>query len=214
MSTSTQRALDPDRCMRGWYPRWGKRLFDVLLAAPALLALLPIMGLCWVLIRLTSPGPALFRQMRLGRHGRLFALQKFRTMTDKPRVPDREIVAGDPEVTAVGAWLRRFKLDELPQLFSVVRGDLSLVGPRPALPSQREELDEYGVRRLLVRPGVTGLAQVNGNISLSWKERWRYDAQYVARVSFSLDAWIILKTIAVVLLGEERFRRRIDREPN
>jgi lipopolysaccharide/colanic/teichoic acid biosynthesis glycosyltransferase len=126
-------------------------------------------------------------------------------MTDKPRISAREIRGRDPEVTPLGYWLRRFKLDELPQLYNVIKGQMSIVGPRPALPTRISSSDQLETRRLLVRPGLTGLAQINGNINLSWPERWRYDAQYVERVSLKLDLYILFRTVGVVLLGEDRF---------
>jgi lipopolysaccharide/colanic/teichoic acid biosynthesis glycosyltransferase len=146
-----------------------------------------------------------FVQERLGRGGSTFQALKFRTMTDKVRTAPAEVFGKTDEVTAVGYWLRRFKLDELPQLVNIVRGDMSLVGPRPALPAQAVEYTELAWRRLEVRPGLTGLAQVHGNIHLSWTERWQYDAEYVDGVSLMLDAVIVIRTVGVVLLGEERF---------
>jgi undecaprenyl phosphate N,N'-diacetylbacillosamine 1-phosphate transferase len=126
-------------------------------------------------------------------------------MTHAPRVPDHEILPADPEVTRVGAFLRRYKIDELIQLVNVLKGEMSVVGPRPALPRQLAEYDETGRKRLWVKPGLSGLAQVNGNIYLTWPERWQYDARYVENCSLSLDLWIIWRTIAVMTLGEEKF---------
>ncbi len=187
------------------YRAFGKRLLDLCISASALLAVAPLFALIAVLVKLTSRGPAFFVQERLGRGGTTFRAYKFRTMTDRLRVSHQEIFGKADEVTAVGYWLRRFKLDELPQLWNIVNGDMSLVGPRPALPAQLAEYTDLARRRLHVRPGLTGLAQVHGNIHLTWPERWVYDAEYVAGVSFALDVWIIARTIGVVLLGEERF---------
>ncbi len=187
------------------YRAFGKRLLDLSVSASALLAVAPLCALIAVLVRLTSRGPAFFVQERLGRGGMTFRTYKFRTMTDRLRVSHQEILGKTDEVTTVGYWLRRFKLDELPQLWNIVNGDMSLVGPRPALPAQLAEYTDLAHCRLLARPGLTGLAQVHGNIHLTWPERWVYDAEYVTRVSFALDVWIIARTIGVVLLGEERF---------
>ena len=194
---------------RSFYARFGKRLLDLALVVPSLLFLAPLMFAVAAAIRLTSRGPALFRQQRLGRNARVFEALKFRTMTDKPRVPDTIAYTGDPsEVTLVGRILRRTKLDELPQLVNILRGEMSIVGPRPQLPVQLGELDDNGKLRLLVRPGLTGMAQTHGNVALTWPERWFYDADYVRRMSLSLDLWLIARTVGVMLHGEERYLRR------
>lgn len=187
------------------YRTFGKRLLDLCVALPTLLVVAPLFVVIAAAVKLTSRGPVFFVQERLGRGGRTFRTFKFRTMTDRPRTTHQEIFGKTDEVTAVGYWLRRFKLDELPQLWNIVNGDMSLVGPRPALPAQLAEYTELARQRLLVRPGLTGLAQVHGNIFLTWPERWVYDADYVARVSLWLDAWIVARTFAVVVLGEKRF---------
>lgn len=198
---------------RSFYARFGKRLVDVAIVVPALLIATPLMLLVMAAIRLTSAGPALFRQHRLGRHGQVFSVLKFRTMTDKPRVPDTIAYTGDPsEVTAVGRLLRRTKLDELPQLINVLRGEMSLVGPRPQLPVQLGELDDNGKLRLLVRPGLTGMAQTHGNVNLTWPERWAYDAQYVRQMSLWLDLWLLARTAGVLLHGEDRYIRKPSEE--
>jgi lipopolysaccharide/colanic/teichoic acid biosynthesis glycosyltransferase len=183
-----------------------KRCADVALAGLALAALLPLLLAFGLLVVIDSPGSALFTQDRLGHNGRVFKLYKFRTMTNAPRVVNAEVRADNPELTRIGRWLRRFKVDELPQLWNVLRGDMSIVGPRPAMPEQEQILNADGRRRLEVRPGLTGLAQVSGNIYLSWEQRWRLDRQYVENLSFMLDVRIILRTVAVIAMGEERFK--------
>jgi undecaprenyl phosphate N,N'-diacetylbacillosamine 1-phosphate transferase len=194
----------------GFYRRFGKRWLDILLSLMAIVFLFPFFLLFALAIRLDTPGPILFFQERLGLHGKIFRIPKFRTMTHVSRTPDREIHPGDPELTRVGAFLRRFKLDELVQIFNVFRGQMSVVGPRPALPRQLAEYDENGRKRLLVRPGLSGLAQVHGNIYLTWPERWQYDARYVDECSLGLDLWIIWRTIAVQIRGEEKFLEHPD----
>jgi lipopolysaccharide/colanic/teichoic acid biosynthesis glycosyltransferase len=189
----------------GFYARRGKRALDIFLTILALVVLSPFLLIFAVLIRLDSPGPIIFRQERLGRGGKTFLAWKFRTMTDRPRVPDREILPADPEVTRVGGFLRRFKIDEWPQIYNILAGDMAIVGPRPGLPRQIAEFDAAGRRRLLVRPGLTGLAQVMGNIYLSWPERWQYDAHYVDTLSLRTDLAIILRTISVMIVGEKPF---------
>lgn len=188
-----------------WYRQWGKRCVDLLISIPIALLIAPLMVLAALLIKLDSRGPVMFVQDRLGRYGRTFRTYKFRTMTDRQRTSHQEVLPGNAEVTRLGHWLRRFKIDELPQILNVLNGDMSVIGPRPALPEAISTYDQNGLQRLLERPGLTGLAQVNGNIYLSWPERWIYDAQYVATLSLLLDLQIVFKTIGVVLLGEERF---------
>lgn len=194
-------------------PRWapyrscGKRLLDIAICLPLLIIAAPVLALAAVIIKLDSRGPVMFVQERLGRYGATFPTLKLRTMTHRERTPDSEILPGHSDVTRIGTWLRRTKIDELPQLLNIVRGDMSLVGPRPALPDHINEYDDNGLRRLLARPGLTGLAQTRGNIYLNWPERWHYDASYVRRLSLLGDLHIVIKTVAVVLLGEERFVR-------
>jgi lipopolysaccharide/colanic/teichoic acid biosynthesis glycosyltransferase len=194
--------------VQSWYGRLGKRIFDLAAVLAALLVLWPLMLLIAVAIRLTSRGPALFVQERLGRNATVFRAYKYRTMTDKARVPDTIAYLGDAsEITLVGRLLRRTKLDELPQLLNVLRGDMSIVGPRPQLPVQLQDFDDNAKLRLLVRPGLTGMAQTHGNVALSWPERWYYDAYYVRNLSLSLDLWLMARTVRVVIQGEERFTR-------
>lgn len=192
------------------YRSFAKRLFDLVVILPIILAISPVLLIAAILVKLDSRGPVFFNQERLGRFGQTFLTYKFRTMTHREREATSEILPGHSEVTRVGNWLRRFKIDELPQLLNIVNGDMSLVGPRPALPEHISEYNEAGLRRLLERPGLTGLSQVSGNIYLSWPDRWFYDAQYVDRLSFLKDVTIIVKTVAVVLLGEERFLKKPD----
>lgn len=191
-----------------------KRPFDVLGGVVALVVLSPLLLLVAMLIKLTSPGPVFFRQDRAGFNGAVFRPFKFRTMRGS-RTPDaKELVPlNHPDVTRLGRFLRRFKIDELPQLLNVVRGEMSLVGPRPTLPDQAAAYDEFRRQRLSVRPGLTGLAQVNGNAAMSWDERILYDIAYVRRCSFLLDVAILLRTVLVVLMGEERMSRPFARSP-
>ncbi|RME38075.1 MAG: sugar transferase, partial [Planctomycetota bacterium] len=173
-----------------------------------LIALSPLMLLIALLIKLTSPGPALFRQVRGGLRGKPFPLVKFRTMRGDREPDAKELVPLEhPEVTRLGRWLRRLKLDELPQLIHVVRGEMSLVGPRPTLLDQSEAYDDFRRQRLLVRPGVTGLAQVYSHALASWDERILYDIAYVRRCRFTLDLWILLRSVWVVIRGERHTAR-------
>jgi lipopolysaccharide/colanic/teichoic acid biosynthesis glycosyltransferase len=131
-------------------------------------------------------------------------------MTNESHDIDK-ILLNDTRITRFGRILRRFKIDELPQLFNVLKGDMSIIGPRPCHPELVKEFDENAICRLDVRPGLTGLAQVNGNIFLEWPERWKYDKYYVDNLSFWLDLKIILKTILIVFKGEERFLNKLDK---
>lgn len=180
-----------------------KRIFDIVTSFAILILISPIFFVVYFLVKFSSEGPAFFLQERLGINGKTFIIYKFRTMTNKKRISDQEIVGNHPEVTYVGKWLRRFKIDELPQIINVIRGDMSIVGPRPTLLNQLEEINLYIPERLSVRPGLTGLAQVNGNIYLNWSDRWKYDIEYIKNISFMLDMKILFKTILVVFLGEK-----------
>ena len=151
-----------------------------------------------------------FLQKSAGKNGRAFYLYKFRTMTDRPRKVDEEIFKDNKEVTRVGHVLRRYKIDELPQILNIIKGDMSIVGPRPCMVDQIKDLNEDGKKRLLVKPGLTGLAQINGNIYLSWEERWKYDRYYVENLDFLLDLSILIKTVLIVLLGEDKFINKPD----
>ncbi|MEO3889252.1 sugar transferase [Nonomuraea sp. B5E05] len=191
-----------------------KSVFDRLVAGAALLLLaLPLLAISLV-IRLTSPGPALFFQVRVGKGGEEFRVVKFRTMVVDAEQRKRALLdanefdgvlfkmRNDPRITRVGAFLRRYSLDELPQLLNVIRGEMSLVGPRPPLP---EEVGKYGAdvrRRLVVKPGMTGLWQVSGRSDLTWEESVRLDLRYVENWSLILDLQILWKTWSVVTRGE------------
>jgi len=205
---------EPLGLVEGWWARRGKRWADVILAVVLLVALTPVLMLAGLGTVLSDRGPIFFRQWRGGLQGRPFRLVKFRTMR-AGRVPDpKELVPLDhPEITPWGRFLRRTKIDELPQLFNVLCGQMSIVGPRPTLLDQIARYDAYRRQRLLVRPGCTGLAQVNGSTSLSWDERIQYDVYYVRHMSPWLDLRILLKTLAVIALGEKRFARPIEQSP-
>ena len=191
-----------------FWTRGGKRVFDVLMGSVLAVVLLPALILASLLVKLTSRGPIFFSQIRGGLNGQPFRLIKFRTMRGD-RTPDaKELVPLDhPEITLVGRWFRRFKVDELPQLLHVITGDMSLVGPRPTLLDQVQAYDEFRKQRLFVRPGVTGLAQVYAHARSSWDERILYDIAYVRRCCFLLDAWILIRSLYVVTRGEERTAR-------
>jgi exopolysaccharide biosynthesis polyprenyl glycosylphosphotransferase len=188
-----------------------KRVFDVVLAAGGLVALAPLWLVLVTMIRLDSPGPVLFRQRRVGRHGVGFDLFKFRTMVVDAEVSLEDLrhadqgagplfkMRDDPRVTRVGSWLRRSSLDELPQLWNVVRGDMSLVGPRPALETEMADWGEDLFGRLRVKPGITGMWQVSGRSGTSFEEYTRLDLYYVDNWSLFVDLTVLLRTVPAVL---------------
>lgn len=177
-----------------------KRLIDVVAAACLLMLLSPVMLVVAIVIAFESGMPVIFRQDRVGRFGRLFVIYKFRTMRQgTPDVAKSDLGAMRNQVTPLGRFLRRTSLDELPQLVNVLTGDMSLVGPRPALYNQHElnqMREEAGVHAL--RPGITGLAQVNGREELSLSEKVRLDATYLARQSLAFDLYILFRTVRVL----------------
>lgn len=186
----------------------GKRFFDVFCGTILLILLAPLLIVTSLLVKVTSPGPIFFRQERAGRNGHIFRVTKFRTMRGGRKPDPAELVPlSHPEITAFGRLLRRLKVDELPQLFHVMTGEMSLIGPRPTLPDQVAAYDAFRRQRLCLRPGVTGLAQVYGNSLMPWDERILYDIAYVRRCSFGLDVRILLRTIMVLILGEQRTTR-------
>jgi exopolysaccharide production protein ExoY len=193
------------------------RFADVILAAALLLLMSPVMILCWISVLLSGPGPAVFAHMRIGKNGQPFACYKFRTMVDGAEVLLQRLLSeceqsreewaatqklqNDPRITLVGRVLRRFSLDELPQLFNVLVGDMSMVGPRPIV---KEEIGRYGEffsDYCSVKPGLSGLWQVSGKNGLSYDERVRLDTEYARSKSLWLDALILWRTIPVVFLG-------------
>jgi exopolysaccharide biosynthesis polyprenyl glycosylphosphotransferase len=190
-----------------------KEAFDRAFAAVALLVASPLLVLIAAAVKLTSSGPVIFRQVRVGRDGGMFTVYKFRTMVvdAEHRLADlwhRNEGDGvlfklreDPRVTRVGRVLRRFSFDELPQLVNVLVGNMSLVGPRPALPSETEQYGRATSRRLLVKPGITGLWQVSGRSDLSWEDSVRLDLYYVENWSFLGDIQILWKTLSAVVRG-------------
>ncbi len=176
------------------YRRAGKRLFDLVLAVPAVIVLLPVLAVLAWMVRRKIGTPVLFRQVRPGREGRLFELIKFRTMTDEKDAKGNPLPDAQ-RLTAFGAILRGSSLDELPELWNVVKGDMSLVGPRPLLVEYLPRYTPEQARRHEVRPGITGWAQVNGRNALSWEEKFSMDVWYVDHVGFGLDARILWRTL-------------------
>jgi len=179
--------------------KFPKRVFDIVFSLPVAVVLLPVFVVIWTTIRISSKGPAIFKQERVGKNGRPFIFYKFRTMRADVDPfgpsPKTEI---DPRLTKIGKFLREYSLDELPQLFNVLKGDMSIVGPRPLYVSQMGEWDERQRKRLLAKPGLTGLAQISGRGELTREEKLELDVKYVETASFLTDIKIILATIAQV----------------
>ncbi len=190
---------------------WVKRATDLAVGVAGLLALLPVLAIVALAIKLDSPGPVFYGQLRVGKDGRRFRMLKFRSMRDDadellPALLERNEVSGplfkirrDPRVTRVGRFLRRYSLDELPQLVNVVRGDMSLVGPRPPTPSEIERYEDWQLGRLRARPGITGLWQVSGRTEVPFHDMVRLDLHYIRNWSLALDLEILLRTIPAVL---------------
>jgi lipopolysaccharide/colanic/teichoic acid biosynthesis glycosyltransferase len=177
-----------------------KRAFDVVGASAALVVLSPLLAVVALLVRVRMGSPVLFRQQRPGRGGRPFAITKFRTMTDR-RGADGELLPDAQRLTALGRWLRRTSIDELPELLNVVHGDMSLVGPRPLLVEYLPRYSAEQARRHEVRPGITGWAQVNGRNAVTWDEKFALDVWYVDHRSLRLDFEILGKTVSQVFSG-------------
>jgi lipopolysaccharide/colanic/teichoic acid biosynthesis glycosyltransferase len=180
-----------------------KRALDLVGATALLVVSSPLMALAALLIRLESRGHPIYKQRRVGRHGRPFEIYKFRTMVDGAEYVGAGLAvnAGDPRITRVGHLLRRWSLDELPNLVNVVRGEMSLVGPRPTIQVQVDQYTPHQRRRLEVKPGITGWAQVNGRTSLPWHERIELDVWYVDHRSLLLDVRILLRSLKLVFEG-------------
>ena len=188
------------------YKLFLKRLVDILVSSALLAILFPILVIAAVLVITSSKGPVFFRQNRVGQDLKMFSILKFRTMThEKREVGDKPLIGKVAGVTPVGYVLRRLKIDELPQLIHVLMGQMSLVGPRPSVPAQLDLMNEEQKRRYSIRPGLTGLAQVSGNIHLSWPERYEFDLIYVDNISFRNDVRVLFRTALLIIRGEGYF---------
>jgi lipopolysaccharide/colanic/teichoic acid biosynthesis glycosyltransferase len=185
-----------------------RRLFDLVVSMIASVISAPVVALLALAIRLQSPGHPVYTQTRVGKDGRLFSIYKLRTMVQGAEFigAGLAIQEGDERITALGQFLRRYSLDELPNLWNVLRGDMTIVGPRPTLVAQVEQYTPRQRGRLAVKPGITGWAQVNGRASLPWSERIELDLWYVEHRSLALDARILVRTIGMVLTGRGLYK--------
>ncbi len=180
------------------------RILDLLIAVPAALVTAPLIAVLCILIRSESKGGAIYRQIRSGRDGQPFEIFKLRTMVTGAEFKGAgiAILEGDDRITRTGRWLRRYSLDELPNLWNVLLGQMSIIGPRPTIPAQVEQYTQRQRGRLAVRPGITGWAQVNGRASLPWADRIELDLWYVEHRSLMLDLKILAATVGMVLGGD------------
>jgi exopolysaccharide biosynthesis polyprenyl glycosylphosphotransferase len=194
-----------------------KTVFDKIVALAGIILLAPLFAIVTLAIKLGDRGPVFFRQTRVGKDGHTFSVWKFRTMVVDAEQRKEELTAynegagvlfkmrGDPRVTKAGVWLRRYSLDELPQLFNVLTGSMSIVGPRPMLLEEAHLLDDLDQRRHLTKPGLTGLWQISGRKQTSWAERMQLDLDYIERWSPALDLVILARTFRVVFTGHGAF---------
>ncbi len=180
------------------YRKFVKRLFDLLLSLTGIIVLLPVLLVLWILVRVKLGSPALFTQERPGKNEKVFKLYKFRSMTDE-RDKNGELLPDEIRLTRFGRLLRATSLDELPELFNILKGDMSLIGPRPLLVRYLPYYTKEERHRHDVRPGLTGLAQVNGRNALGWEDRFAYDLEYVNHLTFGMDIKIIAMTVGKVL---------------
>jgi lipopolysaccharide/colanic/teichoic acid biosynthesis glycosyltransferase len=193
-----------------FYRRYGKRVFDLALAVAGLVILSPLLCLIALAIKVTSRGPVFYVQERIGKDGVPFPFIKFRTMVVGAETQGAGILClrDDPRVTRVGRVLRRFSLDEAPQLINVLRGDMSVIGPRPGLAYQVQAYTPQQRRRLTVLPGITGWAQVNGRNAIAWDQRIVRDLEYVERLSLAMDLRILRRTVRAVLASDSLIAER------
>lgn len=185
----------------GIYRKYIKRPMDIILSLCALIVLSPLMLVIAVLVKINLGSPIIFKQQRPGLNEKIFTLYKFRTMTDE-RDENGDLLPDSARLTRFGKFLRSTSLDELPELFNILKGDMSIVGPRPLLVQYLPLYNEHQKRRHEVRPGLTGLAQISGRNAISWEERFNLDVKYVDNISFIGDWKIILTTIKKVLIRE------------
>src|SRR5918912_2314997 len=185
-----------------------KRVLDLLIAIPGALLTAPLIGLIALAIRLETPGYPIYTQTRVGRNGKEFSIFKLRTMVRGAEFVGAglAIQEGDERITRVGGWLRRYSLDELPNLWNVLRGEMSIVGPRPTIPVQVSQYTERQFGRLKVKPGITGWAQINGRAALPWTERIELDLWYVEHQSLALDLRILARTVRLVGSGQGLYK--------
>lgn len=181
------------------YEKYIKRFLDVFLSSFAIIVLSPLLAVVALAVKIKLGSPVLFSQARPGKFGEIFVLKKFRTMTDEPDPLTGELLPDEQRLTSFGCFLRSTSLDELPELFNILKGDMSIVGPRPLLVKYLPRYNEKQMHRHDVRPGLTGFAQANGRNAISWEEKFDMDVYYTEHISFLFDLKIILQTVKTVL---------------
>ena len=187
--------------METLYSRYVKRILDFIFSLLLILVLSPLFAVVAILVRMELGSPVIYRQDRPGKQEKIFSLCKFRSMSDG-RDENGSLLPDAERMTKFGLWLRRTSFDELPELVNIIKGDMSFIGPRPLLIQYLDRYNEFQKQRHEVRPGLTGLAQINGRNDIGWKERFEYDVDYVQNVRFSLDVKIFFATIGTVLKRE------------
>lgn len=200
---------------KGVYERYIKRSMDFILALLALVVLSPLLLVIAILVRVMLGSPIIFKQERPGLHQKIFVVYKFRTMVQDAATYQKvgvEVTGNDTRIPPLGKFLRRFKLDELIQLINILKGDMAIVGPRPTLFDYISQYEEWELKRFYVKPGLTGFAQVNGNIYLQRREKSLYDVKYIENINFISDMKIILKTILIVIFGEDKFINKVEND--
>lgn len=189
------------------YAKYIKRTLDLILSLMALIVLMPLMIIIGILVRINLGSPIIFKQKRPGKNEKIFTLYKFRTMTDE-KDEKGKLLPDSQRLTKFGKFLRSTSLDELPELINILKGDMSIVGPRPLLVEYLKLYNEEQKHRHDVRPGLTGLAQISGRNSISWEEKFKDDLEYIKKITFLKDCKIILKTITKVFKREGISRRK------
>ena len=186
-----------------FYSKFGKYIFDYILTSILITLFSPLIALIAALIKVSSRGPIFFRQKRVGLHNHLFVMYKFRSMyIDAPAYSEKPESSDDPRITPVGRWLRKFSLDELPQLFNVLKGEMSLVGPRPEMPFLAEKYNDWENQRHIVKPGMTGLWQLSPHRCNAIRDGIHYDLEYIRTISFWNDLKILVRTFRVFWGGD------------
>jgi len=184
-----------------------KYLLDKIFAILLFILLLPVFLIISLLIILEDGYPVFFVQDRVGLNGKIFKMYKFRSFKKNADLSNIYTYSNDPRISKVGKFIRRFSIDELPQLINIIKGDMSFIGPRPNLPFQYQTLNDIQRQRYLVKPGITGLAQINGRNKLKWEERIYYDLIYIKNYNLLLDLYILYKTFFIVISGEGVYER-------